>query len=229
MGLSCLLESRMGHKETWNTFINTSTASMNDVAYGCVTYPCSAGNKGCQSGSGSFPGSGSAVYPTISVLKSQSQGHLSSAFLPPHWVDSTPQKAVNVMIYQTTAHKMSWAHFRFTAMFYVKKNSSVAFALEEMLNYRIVLTLKDLWAWTKKFNKPYSLYLGESFCCKRKGETKAEQSKFCTGWCNVQQSEKQRWKDLSINVSIQQSWKLALALVILFLYQVSPESNQKTS
>lgn len=85
-----------------------------------------------------------------------------------------------------------------------------------MQNYRIVLTLKNLWAWTKKFNKADSLYLRESFCCKRKRETQAEQSKFCTGWFNVQQSEKQRWNDLPINTSIQQSWKLALALVIVF-------------
>lgn len=92
----------------------------------------------------------------------------------------------------------------------------MAFALEEMQNYRIVFALKDLWSWTKKFNKPDSLYLRESFCCKRKREPKAEQSKFCTGWCAVQQSEKQRWNNLPINPSIQQSWKLALALVILF-------------
>lgn len=91
-----------------------------------------------------------AVYQTVSVLKSQSQGHLSSAFLPPPWVDSTVQKAVNVMIYQTTAHRMSQAHFRFTAIFYVKKNSSVAFALEEMHNYRIVLTLKGFMGMDKE-------------------------------------------------------------------------------
>lgn len=162
------------------------------------------------------PDGGSAIYQSVSVLKSQSQGCLYSVFLPPPWVDSTVQKTVNVMIYQTTTDRMSWAHFRFTEIFYVKKNSSVAFVLEEMQNYRIVLTLEDLWAWTKKFNKPDSLYLRGSFCCKRKSETKAEQSKFCTGWCSVQQSEKQRWNDLPVNASIQQSWKSALALVILF-------------
>lgn len=51
---------------------------------------------------------------TVSVLKSQSQGCLSSAFLPLPWVDSTVQKAVNIMIYQTTAHRISLAYFRFT-------------------------------------------------------------------------------------------------------------------
>lgn len=45
------------------------------------------------------PGNGSAVYQF--VLKSQSQDCLYSVFLPPPWVDSTLQKAVNIMIYQT--------------------------------------------------------------------------------------------------------------------------------
>lgn len=76
---------------------------------------------------------------------------------------------------------MSWAHFRFTEIFYAKKSSSVAFALKDMQNYRIVLTLKNLWAWTKKFNKPDSSTLERISAVKGKGRKKAEQSKFCTG------------------------------------------------
>lgn len=112
IGPFCCLGSYMSHKETWNT----SNASMSDVAHGCMACTCSAGNKGCH-WHWQLHLIVALQSVRVFVFWSQSQGCLCSAFFPPAWLHSTVQKAVNVIIYQTTAHRMSWAPFRFTEIF----------------------------------------------------------------------------------------------------------------
>lgn len=123
IGPWCFLGSYMGCKEPWNTFIYTSTASMNWCCLWLYDHAMQE-IKGVTLAVAASLGSGSEVYQTVSVLKSQSQGCLYSVFLPPPWVDFAVQKAVKVMIYQTTAHRMSWAHFRFTEIFLWEKQLS---------------------------------------------------------------------------------------------------------